>query len=121
MGALASILVDYSLPVVWTRSPAETALLLTSLARREQIEEGRKPRVRAEPKPESATALQEYMVASLPNVDAVRSRRLLERFGTVERVFTAKKEELSEIEGIGKTISERIRQILTRQYRREET
>jgi Fanconi anemia group M protein len=120
MGALASILVDYSLPVIWTRNSAETALLLASLSRREQIKEGRQPKIRAHPKPEEPAAVQEYIVASLPNVDAVRSRRLLQRFGTIERIFTAGKDELSQVEGIGKTISERIRQVLTRQYEKEE-
>ncbi len=120
MGALASLLVDYSLPVVRTRTSTETALLLVSLGRREQIDEGRKPKTRAIPKPEDPAALQEYIVASLPNVDTVRSRKLLRRFGTVERVFTAQKGELSEVEGIGKTISERVRDIITKLYERKE-
>ncbi len=120
MGALASLLVDYSLPVVRTRTSTETALLLVSLGRREQIDEGRKPKTRAIPKPEDPAALQEYIVASLPNVDTVRSRRLLQRFGTVERIFTTQKSELSEVEGIGKTISERIRGIVTKLYEKKE-
>ena len=120
MGAVASVLIDYLIPLVWTKTPEETALLLFSIARREQIKEKREPRVRAERKPAGAEELQEFIVASLPSIDAVRSRNLLRRFETVEKVFTASKEELSEIEGIGEKISERIREILTAKYRKDE-
>ena len=120
MGAVASVLIDYRIPLIWTRTPEETALLLFSIARREQIKERREPRIRAERKPFSVEELQEFIVASLPSIDAVRSRSLLRRFETVEKVFTASKEELSEVEGVGEKISERIREILTTKYTREE-
>jgi Fanconi anemia group M protein len=115
-GALASVLVDYQIPVVYTENPEQTALLLFSIARREQIKERREPRVRAERKPASIEELQEFIVASLPNIDAIRSQELLKKFETVEKVFTASKEKLSEVEGIGPKISERIREILTTKY-----
>ena len=121
MGAVASVLVDYAIPLVWTKTPEETALLLLSIAKREQIREKREPRIRGERKPASLRELQEFIVASLPGVDAIRSRNLLKRFETVERVFTADKGELSQVEGIGEKISERIRQTLTSKYRDEET
>ncbi len=120
MGAVASVLIDYLIPLVWTKSSEETALLLFSIARREQIKERREPRVRAERKPASVEELQEFIVASLPSIDAVRSRSLLRRFETVERVFTVSREELGEVEGIGEKISERIREILTAKYKKEE-
>jgi len=120
MGAVASVLIDYQIPLVWTKTPEETALLLFSIARREQIKEKREPRVRAERKPASVEELQEFIVASLPSIDVVRSRNLLKRFETVEKVFTASREELSEVEGVGEKISERIREILTARYRKEE-
>jgi len=116
MGALASVLVDYQIPVVYTENPEQTALLLFSIARREQIKERREPRVRAERKPASIEELQEFIVASLPNIDAIRSQELLKKFETVEKVFTASKEKLSEVERIGPKISERIREILTTKY-----
>jgi Fanconi anemia group M protein len=116
MGAVASILVDYNIPVLWARNPAETALLLYSLAKREQLKEKREPRVRAERKPIAIEEMQEFIVASLPNIDAVRARRLLEKFKTVEKVFTASCEELTQVPGIGEKISKRIRDVLTSKY-----
>ncbi len=121
MGAVASVIVDFGVPVVWTRSPSETALLLLSIARREQSKWERRPRIRMERKPESLAHEQEFVVAGLPLVDAVLARRLLKAFGTVERVFLASDKELQNVNGIGRKISERIRRLVTLPYREDDT
>lgn len=121
MGAVASIIVDFGVPVVWTRSPSETALLLLSIARREQSKGERRPRIRMERKPDSLSREQEFVVAGLPLVDTVIARRLLKAFGTIEKVFLASEQELQNVEGIGKKISERIRKLVTAPYREEDT
>lgn len=121
MGAVASVIVDFGVPVVWTRSPSETALLLLSIARREQSKGERRPRIRMERKPESLAREQEFVVAGLPLVDTVLARRLLRAFGTVERVFLASDKELQNVEGIGRKISERIRKLISTPYREDDT
>jgi Fanconi anemia group M protein len=120
MGAVASVIVDFGVPVVWTRSPSETALLLLSIARREQSKGERRPRIRMERKPDSLSREQEFVVAGLPLVDTVIARRLLKAFGTIEKVFLASENELQNVEGIGKKISERIRKLVTAPYREED-
>ena len=120
MGAVASIIMDFSVSVVWTRSPQETALLLLSIARREQSKGERRPRIRMERKPDSLVHEQEFVVAGLPLVDRVIARRLLKAFGTVEKVFVASEKELQNVEGIGKKISDRIRKLLTTPYKDED-
>lgn len=119
MGALVSVLIDYDVPIVWMRTPPETALFLFSIARREQFKERREPKIRAETKPATLSESQEFIIAGLPHVDRVLARRLLKTFGSVERVFSASEEELQKVEGIGKKISEMIRKIVSSKY--EET
>jgi Fanconi anemia group M protein len=121
MGAVASIIVDFGVTIVWTRSPSETALLLLSIARREQSKGERRPRIRMERKPESLAREQEFVIAGLPLVDTIIARRLLKAFGTVERVFVASEKELQDVEGIGKKISERIRRVVSTPYREEDS
>ena len=121
MGAVASVIVDFGVPVVWTRSPSETALLLLSIARREQSKGERRPRIRMERKPESLAREQEFVIAGLPLVDTVLARRLLRAFGTIEKVFLASEQELQNVEGIGRKISDRIRKLLTAPYREDDT
>jgi Fanconi anemia group M protein len=121
MGAVASVIVDFGVPVVWTRSPSESALLLLSIARREQSKGERRPRIRMERKPESLAHEQEFVIAGLPLIDTVLARRLLRAFGTVEKVFVASEQELQNVEGIGRKISDRIRKLLTAPYREDDT
>jgi len=116
MGALVSVLIDYDVPIVWMRTPPETALFLFSIARREQLKERREPKIRAETKPATLSESQEFIIAGLPHVDRVLARRLLKTFGSVERVFSASEEELQKVEGIGKKISETIRKIVSSKY-----
>ena len=121
MGAVASVIVDFGVPVVWTRSPSESALLLLSIARREQSKGERRPRIRMERKPESLAHEQEFVIAGLPLIDTVLARRLLRAFGTIEKVFLASEQELQNVEGIGRKISDRIRKLLTAPYREDDT
>ena len=118
-GALLSLILDYGIPVVWSSSPAETAQLILLLARREQLERHAYPALR-EKKPPTLAELQEYVVAGLPGVELTLARRLLEAFGSVEKVFTASKDELMRVKGVGEKLAERIRQVITAEYVREE-
>jgi len=119
LGAISSLLIDYGIRLMWTRDAAESALFIYSLAKREQVEEGRRVRIRSEKKPMSLRDLQEYLVAGLPYVDSVRAKRLLAKFGSPERVFTASQSELKEVPGVGEKISEAIRRALSSRYEAE--
>ncbi|MCL5788609.1 MAG: DEAD/DEAH box helicase [Candidatus Marsarchaeota archaeon] len=119
-GALISLAVDYGIPILWSRTPSETARFIMRMAVREQKEIGRtKPIVRDERKPVEDDELREYVVSSLPGVDAVRSRRLLKRFGSVSGVFNADLEALLEVEGIGEKTARRMKEIIEGSYRQE--
>ena len=117
MGAYASILIDYGIPIVWAQKPSEAAQLMFAIARREQIQDKRTPRIMTSAKPSTIEDQQEFIVASLPNIDNTRAKKLLSSFQTVERIFQASKEELMSVTGIGEKISEEIRRVLTSKYR----
>jgi len=121
-GAVLSIILDFKMPVLWTRNAVETALMLYALARREQMERGGHITVRAEKKPFLLKEQQEYVLAGLPNVELTLARRMLETFLSVEKVFSASEEELRSVKGIGKEIAAKIRRVITEKYckRREE-
>ena len=117
MGAYASLLIDYGIPIVWAQKPSEAAQLMFAIARREQIQDKRTPRIMAAAKPSTTEEQQEFIVASLPNIDRSRAEKLLNSFQTVESVFQASKEELMSVTGIGEKISEEIRRVLTSKYK----
>ncbi|MFQ5762559.1 MAG: ERCC4 domain-containing protein, partial [Candidatus Bathyarchaeia archaeon] len=115
-GALVSLLLDFRLPVINTRDPTETALMLHALAYSEQVHKRKHVAIRGEKKPMRLDELQEYIVASLPNVEQTIAKRLLSTLGSVERVFTASEERLMDVPGIGETIAKRMRKTISTPY-----
>ena len=119
MGAYASILIDYGIPIVWTQKASETAQLMFAILRREQVQEKRPPRIMAVAKPNILQQEQEFIISSLPNIDNTRAKKLLTTFHTPQRVFQASTEELMTVPGIGEKISQEIRRVLTTNYKAE--
>lgn len=115
-GALASTVLDFDVPVLWTSSVEETAETLVALAKREQEEHERNVDLRGEKTPRTEREHQEYIVAGLPNVSETLAERLLDHFGTVENVFTSSATDLKQVDGIGEEKAARIRDILGREY-----
>jgi Fanconi anemia group M protein len=118
-GALAALVVDFNIPILPTRDEEETALVLAAIARREQVEQVREVAIRGEPKGLTLSEQQRFVVEGLPGVSAVLAKRLLDHFGTVERVMEASVGELRQVHGIGKEKAKRIRQVLSTKYEKE--
>jgi Fanconi anemia group M protein len=119
-GALASIIVDFSVPVINVKDAIEAASLLISIAKREQIERRKQPTIKSGKRPITLKEQQETIVASLPNIDLTLAKRLLKRFKSVINVFNASKDELMKVEGIGEKISSKIREVLDSEYKDED-
>lgn len=116
-GALISLAVDYGIPILWSRSPSETALLIARIATREQRDMGRsRPIIRDARKPVLDDELKEYVVASLPGIDSIRAKKLLKNFRSVSAVFNASVSELEALDGIGEKTAKRIKQIIDEEY-----
>lgn len=115
-GALASVAVDYGIPIIWTHDPLDTAAMLFWIAKREQVDEERSTSIRGKRSKMDLHDYQEFIVAGLPKVDKKTARKLLAAFETVEKVFSASEEELQKIEGLGKKMSKMIRNIVTAKY-----
>lgn len=116
-GALATVAVDWSIPILWTANETETAGMIYWLARREQLEQRREIAVR-EKKPQMTVAeLQEYVVSGLPGISVVLARRLLKTFKTVRAILSATEQELQRVPGIGPERAKRIRELADSEYR----
>lgn len=115
-GALSSIAIDMEIPILWTRNPKETAAQLYWIARREQSELGRQPQMRSFKMDAPLHKHQEFLVSGLPFVNSVMSRRLLEKFKSPRRLFSATEEELKEVEGIGEVKAKKIKELLDSVY-----
>jgi len=116
-GALASIALDFQIPLIWSRNAEETAGIVYWLARREQFEDKREVAVRGDKKAETDAEKQEYLVSGLPGISVTRAKALLRHFKTPSAVFSATAEELAAVEGVGPVTAKNIRQILDSECR----
>ena len=115
-GALASITVDYRVPIIWTMNARETAAQIHWIAYREQLKSRNGVSIRGEKLPMEKPKQQEYIVAGLPFVNSTLSRRLLEHFGSVKRVFNAKPDKLMRIDKIGEKKAKQIWELINEGY-----
>ncbi|MFB6209851.1 MAG: DEAD/DEAH box helicase [Candidatus Nanohaloarchaea archaeon] len=115
-GAIASITIDHEIPIIWSEDEEDTAEILVSLARREQEQKNEEVAIRGSRTGKTERDLQEFIVAGLPEVNTKIAERLLEEFGSVEQVFSASKEGMKEVRGIGEKKAERIRSLIEKEY-----
>jgi len=115
-GALASLAVDFGISVLRSESETDTTELLATIARREQETRDREVSVHGEKTTKTRAEQQEYVVSSIADIGPITARGLLEHFGTVEAVMTAREEDLLEVDGVGPVTAERIREVVGSEY-----
>ena len=115
-GALASITLDYGIPIITTENNLETAQMLLAIAKREQITKKKSVALRGKKKARSMNHRQEMLIAGLPQINTQSARKLLKHFGSPEKIFNASKEDLMNVEGLGPITAKRIRLLLSKGY-----
>ena len=115
-GALAKATADWDMSIIFTVSEEQTAQFIFSLAKKLQEEEGEAVAVRYKPKFYSRAVRQRFAVQGLPKVGPKLADRLLKKFGSVRRVFTATRYELLRVEGFGRKRAEEISRFLDETY-----
>lgn len=115
-GALASVAVDFKIPILWMKNSNESARFLFQLAKREQFDLKKEVVVRCQKKISTIQDTQEFFIAGLPNINTVLARRLLKKFKTPKKIVVASNEKLQKVEGIGKKKAEQIREVLDKCY-----
>jgi Fanconi anemia group M protein len=119
-GVLASIAVDYGVPVIFTANEAETASFLYSIARREQAERKRSVNPHAQKSSHTLSERQEYLVSAISEVGPIIARNLLGHFGSVKGIVNATAEELKQVEKVGEKTAAKIREVMDSEYRPKE-
>ena len=115
-GAIASIAVDFEIPIIPTRSPEDTAAMIKRIAIREQSKEKVEIQIRTEKKPLTLKERQLFIVESLPHIGSVNARKLLKHFKTIKNLVNASEKELKKVEGIGEKIAREIRKVLDSKF-----
>lgn len=107
-GALITVSLILGIPVLRSKNPTETAKLMVYIARQIQsIALGGVQRHGYRPKNKRKRQL--FILQGLPGVGRERAERLLARFGSIEAAISASSSELQSVDGIGKSIADKIK------------
>ncbi|MFW6008139.1 MAG: ERCC4 domain-containing protein [archaeon] len=118
-GALNSIRFDYNVNIIGkgVSNPYAAAKELYNLAKREQKDKDRAVKIqKAKKKKMSKSELQRLIIESLPKIGPKMAEKLLNKKETPKNIINLKKEELMDIEGIGKKTAEDILEIINKEY-----
>ncbi|MHA1917768.1 MAG: DEAD/DEAH box helicase [Candidatus Ranarchaeia archaeon] len=115
-GAISSVVLGWKIPILMVKNSEETAMLIHSLARKEQIESKKPVKIRGKKKQDTLQNTQEFIIAGFPGINVTIARRLLEKFGSIEKIMTATLEELTSVEGLGKVKASNLKRIISSPY-----
>ncbi|RMG37584.1 MAG: DEAD/DEAH box helicase [Methanobacteriota archaeon] len=107
-GAISSIIIDYQIPVIFTKNPDETAEYIYRIAYREQILERRPATVKTMVKPSSLAEEQLRLVSQIPKINTKIATNLLREFGTIRNIFNQDQDSLRKVKGIGQKLANHI-------------
>jgi len=107
-GALITVSLILGIPVLRSKDASETAKFMVYIARQiESVARGGVQRHGYRPKTKRKRQL--FILQGLPGVGPERAERLLARFGSVEAAISASSSELQSVDGIGKSIADKIK------------
>ena len=117
-GMLASVVLDFHVPVLYTKNPQDTAALLAVMAKREQGKEI--DFALHQLKPKSIREQQEFIVAAFPNIGLQTAKTLLEHFGSIKNLVNATEEQLTALKGIGDKTAQQLVKMFEEEYKKKE-
>ncbi len=118
-GALTTLAFQFGMSIFFTANAEQTADLIYTLVRRTGLTRPpRGPWVQKKPRAVgvSMEKAQLALVATLPAIGPKSAERVLLRFGSVRRVFSASVAELCTVKGLGRAKAEKIVRLLDAEY-----
>src|SRR3989344_336014 len=117
-GMLSSIALDLQIPIIQTKSIADTAAFIEVIHKR--LEKPKKPiSLLTKRKPFTLKEQQEYLIESLPGIGPLIAKSLLTNFKNVRAIINASPEELKKINKIGKKKAAEISSLLQADYQKD--
>ena len=104
--ALVSAIVDFDLRVLYSNDRTETAEIIYKIAEKNMQENKRSISLHDKPKFENLKDMQLYVVEAFPQVGRKLAERLLEKFGSIEKICAASVLDLEKVLGSRKKAEE---------------
>lgn len=119
-GILASIALNYHIPILYAADEEETVKYLYQIAKREQLGKDNEIRLRVGRKGLTAQAQQQFVLEGFPMVGPGLAKALLKKFGSIRTIVNATQKELQEAEKMGPKKAKKIHEVLNTYYKEEE-
>ncbi len=114
VGMISTIVVDYNIPIIFSRDEKQTADYIVSLKNRTEKEP--RPIVKVE-KGTTTKEVQERIVQSIPGIGVMAAKKLLKRFKRLKTIFNLSVEEIKGVEGIGEKVAKELYKISNEEYK----
>jgi len=112
IGAMIAIIMDFNIQLLFSKNEFKTAELIYIIAKREQLQERRPIRFLDKRKALTFEHQQFRVLESFPTFGPQTAKKLIDEFGTLERVFQSDEKELAEI--IGPAKAAKMKELLTK-------
>lgn len=119
-GLIISLILDYNLPIIFSKNPMDSAAYIYLLAKREQIKNPYKSFSLHTKKPRTLKENQEYLISSIPQIGPNLSKPMLLHFKTIRNLANADIDDLLKVEKIGPEKAKKIYDILNKPYEDQE-
>lgn len=114
-GMLASVAMDFQIPILSTKNFRDTAALLAIIAKR--LEKPRKAiSLLSKRKPLTLKEQQEYLISSLPGIGSTIAKSLLKKFKSIREIVNADSKDLQKVDKLGPKKASKIKKVLTKKY-----
>jgi len=114
--AMASLALDYGIPLLFSSSSKETAEYLYLIAKREQLGLKREISLRGAKRNWSLSEQQQFLIEGLPLVGPNLAKNLLKEFKSPKGIANASTDDLQGLEKLGPKKAEQIKMIFEEEY-----
>ncbi|NVM46489.1 MAG: DEAD/DEAH box helicase family protein [Candidatus Lokiarchaeota archaeon] len=118
-GAITSLILNLGITVYKTKDPADSAMFIYQLAKKEQSDSKMELKLRFDKKPIEISSLLEYIVAGIPGINALRAKNLLSELKSLQEIFNADIGDLMKVENVGKKIAQEIYKLSRFKYQND--
>ena len=115
-GALASLYIDYDIPVITTSGAVESAEIIKYITKHEQEKRRREPAVKGGARSFTESQFMEKVIGNMPGVGLETARNLLKHFGSIGAVAAASETELMEVDNVGRKRAKLIFELMRLRY-----
>ena len=114
-GILAAISIDFQVPIITTRSVADTASFIATAAKRLE-----KPRseisLMKKRKPLAIKEQQELVIETFPGIGVILAKSLLQEFKSIKNIINAREDDLKKVSKIGDKKSKEMFNLINQVY-----